>query len=516
MVMERYVSVGEMISIERASDAMGHTYPKMMAFAGKSLAEEIMDMYGDFEAVSVLGLVGSGNNGGDALVALKLLLELGWDCCAYLTSDRGEDPLVFDFLKSGGTIHKLSEDVGLRQLRWLVVENDILLDGLLGTGIRLPLREPISEVLQIVGESLDQAEIKPKVVAVDCPSGIDCDTGRASELCLAADLTVCMAAVKQGLLKLPAYAYLGKLVVGDIGLPENLPELIEINRFVLDQDYALEVIPERPLDGHKGTFGTVLIVAGSRNLPGAALLAGKSAFRIGAGWVNIAVLDEIQPFLIGAFPEATWLALPGDATGLNGNSARELHRSIGKETAMLVGPGLGVDSGVQGFMTELLSKELIPLVVDADGLKLLSGIDEWWRKIPEESILTPHPGEMSILTGMEISEIQENRIEIAEHYAKKWGHVVVLKGAFTVVAEPGGMTAILPVASPALARAGTGDVLAGMITGLRAQGASPFDAAAAGVWLHAEAGLAAAQSLGSTAGVLAGDLIDQLPGLLPY
>jgi NAD(P)H-hydrate epimerase len=159
---------------------------------------------------------------------------------------------------------------------------------------------------------------------------------------------------------------------------------------------------------------------------------------------------------------------------LAGNSARELHRSIGKETAMLVGPGLGVDSGVQGFMTELLSKELIPLVVDADGLKLLSGIDEWWRKIPEESILTPHPGEMSILTGVEISEIQENRIEIAEHYAKKWGHVVVLKGAFTVVAEPGGMTAILPVASPALARAGTGDVLAGMITGLRAQGASPF------------------------------------------
>lgn len=516
MGMDRYLSVGEMISIETASDAAGHTYPKMMAFAGKSLAEEVINAYGDLDAPSILGLVGSGNNGGDTLVALKLLLDLGWDCCAYLTSDREDDKLAAEFMDAGGKIYHLTEDSDYHQLRWLVLESDILLDGLLGTGIRLPLRAPISEVLKIVGESLDQAEVRPAIVAVDCPSGIDCDNGSASELCLVADLTVCMAAVKQGLLKLPAYSYLGKLVVGNIGLPANLPELQKINRYVLDQEYTHQVIPERPLDGHKGTFGTVLIVAGSRNLPGAVVLAGKSAFRIGAGWVNIAVLEQLQPYLVGGFPEATWLPLAGDSIGLTANSASQLHRSISKETAMLVGPGLGVGAGVQGFMAELLAKELIPLVVDADGLKLLSRIDEWWKKIPRESILTPHPGEMSIMTGLNISEIQEKRIEIAERYAKMWGHVIVLKGAFTVVAEPGGMTAISPIATPALARAGTGDVLAGMITGLRAQGLSAFDSAAAAVWLHAEAGLAAAQSIGSTAGVLAGDLIDQLPGLLPY
>ena len=515
-MMHRYLSVDEMISIEKASDLAGHTYPKMMAFAGKSLAEEIIKAFADIEASTALGLVGSGNNGGDTLIALKILLDLGWDCSAYLTSDRKEDLLTSDFIHAGGQIYQLSEDADLQQLRWLVLENEILLDGLLGTGIRLPLREPVSEVLKVVGESLDQAEIKPKIVAVDCPSGVDCDSGNASELCLAADLTVCMAAVKQGMLKLPAYSCLGKLVVGNIGLHDDLPELTKITRFVLDEEFAFQVLPARPLDGHKGTFGTVLIVAGSKNFPGAALLAGKSAFRIGAGWVNIAVLDELQPYLVTGFPEATWLSLPGDETGLSAKSASRLHRSISKETAMLVGPGLGVESGAQEFMVELLSQELLPLIVDADGLKLLSGIDDWWKKIPTESILTPHPGEMSIMTSLSVAEIQESRVDIAEHFANKWGHVVVLKGAFTVIAEPGGKTAILPVASPALARAGTGDVLAGMISGLRAQRVSAFDSAAAGVWLHAAAGLAAAESLGSTAGVLAGDLIDQLPGLLPY
>ena len=149
----------------------------------------------------------------------------------------------------------------------------------------------------------------------------------------------------------------------------------------------------------------------------------------------------------------------------------------------------------------------MPTLIDADGLKLLSKIHRWWEKLPENTILTPHPGEMSILTGLSSTEIQSNRIEIAEKYASKWGHVVVLKGAFTVVAAPDGRTAIIPVATPALARAGTGDVLAGLIVGLRAQGISAFDAAVSGAWIHAQAGLSAADLMGSTAVVLAGDIL---------
>jgi NAD(P)H-hydrate epimerase len=156
------------------------------------------------------------------------------------------------------------------------------------------------------------------------------------------------------------------------------------------------------------------------------------------------------------------------------------------------------------------------MVVDADGLKLLAQIKDWDRRLPENSVLTPHPGEMSVLTGLSVDKIQEDRLGSAEKFAKKWGHIVVLKGAFTVIAAPDGRTAVLPVASPALARAGTGDVLAGLIVGLRAQGMGAFEAAVAGAWLHAQAGLAAAEILGSTAGVLAGDLLDEIPDLMPY
>ena len=275
--MDRYLSVAEMIAVEKAADAAGHTYDKMMAAAGKSLAEEVIKAFGYLENPSALGLVGSGNNGGDTLVALELLLGLGWSCSAYLAADRVGDPLTAKFIESGGKVIRLTGDDHFDQLRWQVMGCDVVLDGLLGTGIKLPLRPPIPELLKVVGESLDNSETKPKVVAVDCPSGVDCDSGEAAKECLPADLTVCMAAVKQGLLKLPAYGYLGDLVVGEIGLPDDLKEMISISRFVIDQEYVEDILPERPMDGYKGTFGTALVIAGSIQLPGAALMAGKSA-----------------------------------------------------------------------------------------------------------------------------------------------------------------------------------------------------------------------------------------------
>jgi NAD(P)H-hydrate epimerase len=175
-----------------------------------------------------------------------------------------------------------------------------------------------------------------------------------------------------------------------------------------------------------------------------------------------------------------------------------------------------LENTTKKFLDHLLTRNTLPpLVIDADGLKLLAQLDNWANRIPDQSVLTPHPGEMSVLTGMETEEIQSNRVEAAESFSKKWGQVVVLKGAFTVVAEPDGQTGIVPVASPALARAGTGDVLAGLITGLRAQGMDAYSAALAGAWLHAQAGLAAAKRLGGTAGVLAGDIIREIPILLP-
>ena len=514
--MQKYLSVDEMIQVEKAADAAGHTYEKMMACAGKSLADAILYAYSHNRNKKMIGLIGSGNNGGDGLIGLTHLAIAGWEVVSYLVKDRREDPLVKSLVNAGGRVVWMGEDEDFSQLSREIEACDFLLDGILGTGIKLPLRDPVPALLTKMNTLLEGMNKDVVVIAVDCPSGVDCDSGEAAESCIPADLTVCMSAVKQGLLKLPAYAYLGDLVVGDIGLPDNLPVWDKIERFVLDEAYFYDVIPERALDGHKGTFGTAMIVGGSKNYTGAPLLAGKAAFRSGAGWVQMVVPEVIHMVLAGNYVEATWLPMKGNAKGFVGQDGHDLMAEMGKATAILLGPGFGMGEEVKAFVETLVGYDLPPAVVDADGLKLLSQIDHWWEKLPENSILTPHPGEMSIITGLSTQEIQSDRVRTAEKFADKWGHVVVLKGTFTVVAAPGGKTAILPIATPALGRAGTGDVLAGIITGLRAQGMKAFDAAAAGVWAHAQAGLTAAVYKGSTAGVLAGDLIEVLPEIMPY
>jgi NAD(P)H-hydrate epimerase len=538
-MMEKYVSVAEMIAVEKAADAAGLTYDQMMANAGLALAQTVSETYDQLSEKTILGLVGKGNNGGDTLVALIHLIENGWATVAYFLSDRSNDPLVDGYLKLGGEVVSLSEDKSYKKLRRLVKKNAVIMDGLLGTGIKLPLRDPFPKVLQVVRKAMETVSHPPKIVAVDCPSGVDCESGDAAQDVLSADLTVCMAAVKQGLFAFPAYQFLGEVKVVEIGLPEDLKAWKNINRFVVNRDFVFNNLPQRPLDSHKGSFGTAMVVAGSLNYSGAVLLAGRAAFRSGAGWVILAVPSPLHAALAGVFPEATWIHLPHEMGVISEESADLVLENLSRTTAILLGPGFGLEETTREFIDRLLAggksttqskvgllksevmdngaqiQPLPGLVIDADGLKLLSQLEDWPQRLSPRTILTPHPGEMSFLTDLDKDEIQANRIRVTEEYAKKWGHVVVLKGAFTVVAEPEGKTGIIPIATPALARAGTGDVLAGLITGLLAQGMSAYHAASCGAWLHAQAGLSAAWRLGSTAGVLAGDLIGEIPGLLP-
>ncbi|MDH5508699.1 MAG: NAD(P)H-hydrate dehydratase, partial [Anaerolineae bacterium] len=354
----------------------------------------------------------------------------------------------------------------------------------------------------------------PTIIAVDCPSGIDCDTGQAAPQCLPADLTVCMAAVKTGMLRFPAFELLGDLRLVDIGLPADLAPWQAIRRRVVAADMLRGVLPPRPALAHKGTFGTALVVAGSLSYTGAALLAGRAAFRVGAGLVTLAVAQPLHAALAGHFPEATWLLLPHEAGFISAQAHTVVRSHLQHAAALLLGPGFGLASTTADFLSTLLESQVtLPTVIDADGLKLLARIPHWPQKLPTASVLTPHPGEMAVLTGLPVAEIQADRLEIAEKYAADWGHVVVLKGANTVIAAPDGSAAVIPVASPALARAGSGDVLAGLVAGLCAQGVPAYPAAYTAAWLHAQSGLAAARRLGP-ASVLAGDLITELPGVL--
>ena len=533
----KLVTVSQMQAIEKEADAGGLTFAQMMENAGRGLADLILDLYVDEVEPEAVGLVGSGNNGGDTLVALSALAAAGWKTHAYLVK-RKKDDLVKRFMEAGGEL--LSGENAFEKLADALGTADVVLDGVLGTGIKLPLKKDVAELLSEVNDTLDGLDEFPLVIAVDCPSGVDCDSGEVAEETIPADLTVTMAAVKQGMLKLPAFEYVGDLEVVDIGLPDDLASFKDLQTEVADEDSVSALLPERPLDSHKGTFGTALIAGGSINYTGAALLAGEAAYRVGAGLVTMAVPAPLHGTLAGRFPEATWVLLPHEMGVISSNGAEVLAKNFERASALLIGPGFGTENSTKEFIENILEgkysakktaqrigfvrqeaekseenqSKLPPLVLDADGLKLLAKISDWSKKISSPAILTPHPGEMSVLTGLSKEEIQENRQEIASKYAKEWGHVVVLKGAFTVIASPDGRITVIPVASPALARAGTGDVLAGLIVGLRAQGLEAFEAAVVGAWIHAQAGLYAADDLGTTASVLAGDVLDSISDVI--
>lgn len=511
----KLVTVSEMQAIERQADAGGLSYAQMMENAGRGLAQEVSRRYRVGDETGLIhkagGLIGSGNNGGDALLALTSLAEENLPVSACLVRSRPrDDKLLERFLQDGGDL------VPLEYLTtWLqdFDKDDILLDGVLGTGIHLPLKPELAEILAQARDALI-GENKPHIVAVDCPSGVDCDTGEAAPECIPAELTVTMAAVKRGLLSFPAYRWVGELAVVSIGSLDHLPAWQAIHRQVVDIDWVRKIIPARPLDAHKGTFGTVLVVAGSISFTGAALLAGKAAYRSGTGWVTLAVPEPLHAALAGHFPEAPWLLLPHERGYIAAQSAEVVLRNLGKPTAILLGPGFGLEPTTYQFLENLLAPTLPPVIIDADGLKLLARVPDWSRHLPAQAVLTPHPGEMAVLTGLPLEKIQADRIGTAEQFSRDWGHIVVLKGAFTVIASPTGDTAVIPVATPALARAGTGDVLAGLITGLRAQGIQAFEAAAAGAWIHAHAGLRAAKKVGSPTSVLAGDVLDSIAGVI--
>jgi hydroxyethylthiazole kinase-like uncharacterized protein yjeF len=536
--MVKLYSVKEMQSLEKEANENGLTYEMMMENAGRGIADEIELAYSQLPNKKIFALVGSGNNGGDALVALYYLSLKQWETCAYIIKKRPpEDPLITRLSAKGGQVITVEEDKKFSRLAKLLDSYTVLMDGVFGTGIKLPLNEDIARILKFVNRNLIGNSKKIHVLAVDCPSGVDCETGEAAEETIPAEITVTMAGVKSGLIKFPAAKMAGELRIASIGPIENLQTFINNQKIVLSRELIKKYLPERPLDAHKGTFGTAFIVAGSVNYTGAALLAGMAAYRSGVGLVTMAIPAPLHEALSGQFPESTWVLLPHEIGVISADAARVVRQNIDRATAILIGPGFGLEDTTKEFLSKLFTEGGLankdgigfirgtrtnhetkniqtPIIMDADGLKLMAKITNWPEVLPSPAILTPHPGEMSVLTGLTVEEIQANRLEIAKNYSIKWGHVVVLKGAFTVVAAPDGNLAVVTIASPALARAGTGDVLSGLIVGLRAQGIEAFQAACAGVWIHANAGLLAAKRLGNTASVIASDVLNALPQVI--
>ncbi|MFQ5943506.1 MAG: NAD(P)H-hydrate dehydratase [Anaerolineales bacterium] len=506
--MHKIVSVAEMIRIEKAADAAGHSYSQMMERAGKSVADALLERFPDQRGKHVLVLAGRGNNGGDGLVAAHRLAEAGANLTVYLTKERPEDDQHLAALKESEALIVVGEhDQRNRVLKLQLERADFLIDAVLGTGIELPLRGTAKQVLKAAKRSSGS----PFVLAVDCPSGLDCDTGEIAEESIAADLTVTLAAAKPGLFQFPGATSVGELLIGDIGFPSEMDELTSIKAEIATTEFLHPLLPGRPLGAHKGTFGRALIVAGSSNYPGAAALGGRAAYLAGAGLVTMAVPKPVQTMIAGEIPECTWLPL---SDKLDEVDADLIERALQNVDALLVGPGFGLALETEAFLERLVRLEvesLPPTIVDADGLKLMAAVEGWEGLLPKESILTPHPGEMSVLTGIPTVDIQANRSDMAIEKAAEWGHIVILKGAFTVIAHPDGRSVLIPIATPALARAGTGDVLAGLLAGYSAQGLPSYQASVLGSYIHARAGQLAAEAIGTTASVLASDVAAAVP-----
>lgn len=453
-------------------------------------------------AAAVRLLAGPGNNGGDAFVAAQYLHEVGlrpevWLAC-HKEKLRGAAKVFFE--RMDGERIPWREMVGERA--WgrdaqATLSPPILVDALMGTGAH---GEPLGDIRRGV-EYLKSKRPYSLVVAADIPTGMDADTGACAATAVQADLTVTMCLPKAGMAAPAALEALGSLALVSIGLPRPFVDAAADARPDLQLISYLDVrrcLPPRPRTAHKGTFGRALLMGGAARYPGAIVLAAQGAVRSGAGWVRVAAAEAALPAVVARTPEVVagadlWTDFP-----------------LEDVDAILLGPGLGRDPEARRLVARLLRETPCPLVLDADALAMLEGKPEAPRGCAQPVVLTPHPGELARLLGRSVAEIQGDRLAAVREAAERTGAIVALKGAGTLVAQAGQPTWLNLNGNPGMACAGSGDVLAGLLAGLLAQGIDPLEATCAAVWLHGNAGDHAALRLTQPA-LKAGDIADALP-----
>jgi NAD(P)H-hydrate epimerase len=511
----KIVTAEEMRRIEKDCEARGLPSSALMENAGLAVANRIEELSGGAAGKSILILIGPGNNGGDGLVAARHFHDRGARVNLYLLKTRKANDRNF-FLNQAQRLNTVTaeSDGSFMKLKILLASSDIIVDAVFGTGKSRGMSGIFHEVLEQVNQR--KPKKSQKLIALDLPSGLDADSGACDPATPTADYTITLGFPKHGLFRFPGAEKAGKLVTTDIGIPADLAEDIRVE--LITDDWLRATLPARPLSANKGTFGKTLIIAGSVNFIGAAFLACSGAHRAGTGLVTLVTARSLQPILAAKLTETTYLPLPEAEPGVIGPEAEgTVESALPIYDSVLIGCGLGQNPATAEFLDSVLARlaemKRKSLVLDADALNLLSRHTRWWQRLPPDCIITPHPGEMARLSEISVNDIQQDRLKAAQEMAVKWGKTVVLKGAFSIVAAPDGRTRLCGSANPGLASAGTGDVLAGVIAGLSAQGMSLFDAASAGTALHALAGEMVRGEMGDT-GMLASDLLPALPKVI--
>ncbi len=482
----------------------------LMENAGRAVAEAAMSMLTENNTATRKAclFVGKGNNAGDALVAARYLINFGFSVRLLLFSNpsdfASDTALNFNILKSmqADMLTVKSEHDWDRALVYGTYA-DLLVDGLLGTGLRGPVEGSFARAIELMNSC------GKKILSIDVPSGVNSDSGEVGGPAVRATQTVTLCLPKVGLLLPPGNIYTGRLVVAPIGMPANIIENAPVQQTIVTGELVSGQLPGRRLDAHKGS-AKAAVIAGAPSTSGAAALCAEAALRSGAGVVRLFAAGSIAGVLAVKLTEVMVESWPEGGQGLDETATDRMIEQIGGYDSLALGPGLGRANGTSAAVCRLVENTDRVMVIDADALNILVGKTEILMKTREVPVLTPHLGEMARLTGMTVEEIQkEGVVRIARRFAGQWRAVVVLKGAPTVIALPSGDIFINSTGNPGMATAGSGDVLAGVITGLLAQGMDQAAAAVAGVYLCGLAGDLVAKD--GMIGMAAGDILAALP-----
>lgn len=515
----KVVTAEEMREIDRMTiKGYGISGTVLMERAGLVVAEKIRELY---ERRKVIVLSGGGNNGGDGIVVARNLHEWGWNAMVILLAD--ENKLSPDCLKQYKTAKKAGAAIEFRDY---ITEKDLhsalVVDAIFGTGLSKNITGKTSEIISFINAS------DSPVISVDIPSGISSDTGQIMGKAVRADYTVTFGLPKRGHLLYPGADYTGRLFIEDIGFPEELLHSEKLKAELLEKGDVSLLIPERQRYSHKGDYGHVLVIAGSRGKTGAAFMCAKACLRAGAGLVTIGVPESLLDVFQSRVTEEMTLPLPDRGDGTLSSKALEkiLEFLSEKADVLAIGPGISVTDNTKKLVRALLLNSTAPTVMDADAINSLEGNKQILKKAKSPLILTPHAGEMArMLRSSAVSDqrsasklrrgIEQDRINTAIKFSKETGTYLILKGVPTVIAEPEGRAFINPTGNSGMASAGTGDVLTGMLSGFLGQGLNPLEASILGVYMHGLAGDIAAKSKGEHS-LIASDITDAIPEAFQY
>ncbi len=495
--MKSLLTPAEAVELDRATQANGTPAAILMERAGSAVARACLDVLGGAYGRRVIVVCGTGNNGGDGAVAARHLARQGVRVTVFAPADAGPGSLAADMVirarhETGVRVRPLDHELLVREL----ARADLAVDAIFGTGFHGTPDERWAGVI----EACNEAAVR--MVAIDIPSGVDGATGAVEGGAIRADLTVTFGAAKLGVVLMPGAELTGDVRVVDIGFAPEPRSAIGLTE---PADLAA-VLPARAADGHKRSSGSLVVVAGSRTMTGAVRLVARAAGRVGAGYVVVAVPASILPIVQRELDETVFVPLPEtDAGAVAAAAVGVVAERASAANAIAIGPGLGRDPETSSFVRGLIREAEVPTVIDADALNAFAGEPGALADRKAEAVLTPHLGELARLLGHSPGATHTE----ARSLAAETDAVALVKGTRSVIASPDGSARVNPTGSPALATAGTGDVLTGTIGGLLSRGIDPFAAAWAGAYIHGLAGILAADRHGG--GVLAGDVAERLP-----